>query len=91
MTFSVVVENVNGLFCASPLGMSGVKCEGRSREEALAALRHELAKRLADGTLVDLEVQPVGVSGLSGLFRDDRMLLGIRDEIYRDRQAERPL
>ncbi|MBI3468049.1 MAG: hypothetical protein HY000_34005 [Planctomycetes bacterium] len=61
-----------------------------SRAEAIAALQHELATKVAAGELLDLEVPPLGVAGLAGKFRDDPTLREICDRIYRQRNAERP-
>jgi hypothetical protein len=44
---------------------------------------------VASGELVNLEIQPLGVSGLAGTFQDDPTLPEIRDEIYRQRDGQR--
>ena len=90
MSVSVLVEHSEGQFCASPLGMAGLRFVGPSREEVLISLRRALADKLANGELVDLETEPLGVSGQSGRFRDDPTLSDIRDQIYHDRDSERP-
>lgn len=91
MSVSVQVEQSEGQFCASPLGMAGLRFVGPSREEVLISLRRALAHKLANGELVDLEIEPLlGVSGQSGRFRDDPTLLEIRDQIYHDRDSELP-
>jgi len=61
-----------------------------SRAEAIAALRRELAAKVATGELLDLEVQPLGVSGVAGTFCDDEALREICDDIYLQRDASRP-
>jgi hypothetical protein len=50
----------------------------------------ELDKRVADEELVDLEVKPLGVSGLAGRFADDSELQTICEQIYRERDAQKP-
>lgn len=90
MSVSVLVEQSEGQFCASPLGMAGLRFVGPSREEVLTSLRRALADKFASGELVDLETEQSGVSGPSGRFRDDPSLRDIRDQIYRDRDSERP-
>jgi hypothetical protein len=90
MTVPVLVEHAEGHFCASLMGSPALRCVRPSRAEAIAALQGELAQKLAAGELVDLEIQPLGVSGLAGRFRDDSTLREICEEIYRERDAERP-
>ena len=90
MTMTVLVQQSNGLFSASLVGSPTLQAVRPSRSEAIAALQSELAEKVANGELVDLEVRPVGVSGLSGTFRDDPALQEICDEIYDQRDAERP-
>ena len=89
MSVSVLVEQSEGQFCASPLGMAELRFVGPSRLDVLTSLRRALARKLANGELVDLETEPLGLSGQSGRFRDDPSLCEIRDQIYRDRDAER--
>lgn len=90
MTVTVVVQESDGQFSASLVGSSTLQAVRPSRSEAIAALERELAAKVAKGELVDLEVHPIGVSGLTGKFRDDPALREICDEIYRERDAERP-
>jgi hypothetical protein len=90
MTVPVLIEQSDGDFCASLVGSPGLRAIRPSRAEAIEALRKELAKKLASGELLDLEVQPLGAAGLAGIFRDDASLTEIRDDIYRQRDAERP-
>lgn len=90
MTVTVVVQQTNGQFSANVVGSSALQVVRPSRAEAIAALQHELATKLAAGELLELEVQPLGVSGLAGRFRDDAALPEICHEIYQQRDAERP-
>ena len=90
MTVTVLVQQSSGQFSASVVGASALQVLRPSRAEAIAALQRELAAKVAAGELLDLEVQPLGVSGLAGRFRDDRALREICDDIYRQRDAERP-
>ena len=88
MSVSVLVEQREGKFCASPLGMAELRCVGSSRGEALNSLRQALVDKLANGDLVDLETEPLGISGQSGRFQNDPTWREIRDQIYRDRDSE---
>lgn len=90
MTMTVLVQQSNGQFSASLVGSSTLQVVRPSRSEAIAALQSELAEKVAKGELVDLDVRPIGVSGISGKFRDDPALREICDEIYHQRAAERP-
>jgi hypothetical protein len=91
MTVPVLVESANGQFCASVVGSPQLRCVRPSRAEAIAALQGELAHKLAAGELVNLEIVPLGVSGLAGRFQDDETLAAIREEIYRERDADKQL
>jgi hypothetical protein len=90
MTVPVLVGQTDGQFWASVAGSPELRCVRPSRAEAIAALRSELAEKIATGELVNLEIQPLGVSGLAGQFQDDPTLLEIRDVIYRQRDAQSP-
>ena len=88
MTVSALVEQTNGQFCASLVGMPDLRCVRPSRAEAIAALQSEIATKIAAGELLNLEIPPLGVSGLTGRFQDDPSLREICDQIYRERDAE---
>jgi hypothetical protein len=88
MTLPVLVQHSAGQFLASLAGVPEVNGSGASRAEALEALRNEVAAKISAGELVDLEVQPAGVSGLAGRFANDPALRTICDDIYRERDAE---
>ena len=89
MSVPVFIESTNGQFSASVVGAPELRCVGPSRDEAIQALQRELTAKITAGELINLDVGFVGVSGLAGRFRDDQSLLEIRDEIYRDRDADR--
>ena len=88
MTVPVLVGQTDGQFWASVAGSPELRCVRPSRAEAIAALQSELAQKVASGELVNLEIQPLGVSGLAGQFQDDPTLRDICDEIYRQRDAQ---
>lgn len=90
MTVPVLVQQTNGQFSASLVGSPELRCVRPSRDEALAALQSELARKIADDELVNLEIQPRGVSGLAGRFQNDPDLREIGEQIYRDREAQKP-
>jgi len=90
MTVTVMVRQSGDQYSASLVGLSTIEAIRPTRSEALAALEHELTAKIASGELVDLELGRRGVSGLSGKFRDDPALQEICDDIYRQRDADRP-
>jgi hypothetical protein len=88
MTVSILIQPSDGQYTASLIGSPELRCIRPSRDEALAALRSELAQKVRAGELVDLDISAVGVSGLAGRFADDPSLGDICQEIYRDRDAD---
>ena len=90
MTLTVIVEESNGQFNASLVGSLTLHAVRASRGEAIAALERELAEKIAAGELIDLDFRLGGVAALSGMFRDDPVLKDICNEIYSQRDAERP-
>jgi hypothetical protein len=75
---------------AKLLGAPSVRAIRRTREQAVAALRVAIDKRVAKGTLGVVDVQPIGVSDLFGRFKDDPTLREICEEAYRLRDADMP-
>lgn len=90
MTVTVLVEQTNGEFSASLVGSPDLLVVRPTRAEAISALQQELAVKVAAGELLDLDVQPAGISRLAGVFQDDSELPQICEDIYRQRDAERP-
>lgn len=90
MTVPILVQQTNGVFSASLAGSPEVRCIRPSRAEAIAAIQSEISQKMASGELVDIEVPLAGVSGMAGIFKDDPEWPGIIEQIYRDRDAERP-
>jgi hypothetical protein len=90
VTLPVLIQQHDGRFSASLVGWPAVQAVRATRAEAIAALQGELAAKVAAGELLDVKVQPLGVAGLAGKFAGDAALVEISDEIYRQRDAERP-
>ena len=90
MTVPVLVVEADGKYAASLVGSQELRCVRASRAEAVAALQDELAQRVADRELIHLEVPPLGVSGLAGRFQGDPELRAINEQIYRERDAQKP-
>ena len=61
-----------------------------TRDGVIQSLRTELSRRMTQGDIVFVDVPQLGVSSFGGIFRDDPDLDEIRDEAYRQRDAERP-
>jgi predicted RNase H-like HicB family nuclease len=88
MTFPVRVEPCEGQFAAAVVGAPEVRGVGPSRDEAVAALKSQIAGRIAEGELFSVEVDAPGVSRLAGKYADDPTLRDICSEIYERRDAE---
>jgi hypothetical protein len=88
MTFPVLVEPCDGQFAAVLVGAPSIRAVGTTRTEALAALQADLARRMARGELVSLELVPTGMSGLARKYPIDPTLREICNEAYRMRDAE---
>jgi hypothetical protein len=87
MTFPVLIESSNGQFAAALVGAPAIRAVGPTRAEAVAALRVELAQRLAREELVSLELAPTGIAGLAGTYSADPTLRDICTEAYRMRDT----
>ena len=88
MTFSALVAQHDGQFCATLVGAPEVRVVGPSRSDAIASLKAEIQKRVEHGELVSLEIEPTGVSGLAGKYADDPDLQAVCDSAYAARDAE---
>ena len=89
MTFPVLVELSEGRFAATLVGAPQVRVVGSTREEAIAALRAEIAQRVQRGELLTLEIDALGVADFAGKYADDPTLRPICAEAYRQRDRER--
>lgn len=89
MTFPVLVEAQNGHFTASLIGVPSLSVKDDTRSQALATLKAEIQQRIAQGELVSMEVETMGVSELAGIFSDDPTLRDICEEAYQLRDAEK--
>jgi hypothetical protein len=89
MTFPVLVQGQNGHFTASLVGAPHLLAQESTRAEAIAALKTEIQQRIAQGELLSLEVDTIGVTDLAGKFKDDSTLREICEQAYQMRDAER--
>lgn len=89
MTIPVWVEQRSGTFTASVPGAPGISVQGETRELAVAEARSRIRSGLANGQLVMVDVEFVGVSGLAGTEKDDPSILEIAIEAYRLRELEK--
>ena len=85
MMFSVMIEPYDGQFAATLLGAPTIRAVGATRDDALRALRTDLAQ----GEFVTLEVSAQGVTDIAGTYSTDPTLRDICAEAYRLRDAER--
>jgi len=89
MSFTILVEAVNGQFEASVIGAPSVRVVKPNRAQAIAGLKAEIQQRVAIGELVSLEIEAVSISSLAGKHRSDPTLRQISDQAYQLRDAER--
>jgi hypothetical protein len=89
MTFPVWVSPRDGRYTASILGTPGLNASGETRAAAIESLRTEVVQRMSAGELTFIEVEPKGLLGLAGKYKDDPSLREICEEAYRQRDAER--
>jgi hypothetical protein len=89
MSFPIFIHQDNGQYTATLLGAPDVRVSAPTRQAALAQMQAALEQRYAAGELVFLEVPArKGVLAFAGRFKDDSTLADIRDQIYRERDAE---
>lgn len=88
MTFPVIVRPCNGQFQAALIGAPDVRATAATPEEALAALKKTIVKRLDQGELVALELPRRGLAGLFGKYKGDPTLREICDAAYKERDAD---
>ena len=88
MTFPVLVELSEGQYAATLVGAPQVRVVGSTRDEAIAALRAEIAERVQRGELLSLEINALGVADLAGKYADDPTLRAICTDAYDQRDRE---
>jgi hypothetical protein len=89
MTIPILIDQVNGHFVATLLGAPELRIEATTRDAALSQMRAALQARMTVGELVFLDVpEEEGILAAAGTYKDDPFLADIRDEIYRQRDAE---
>ncbi|GAG28379.1 unnamed protein product [marine sediment metagenome] len=88
MTFPVLVEPCEGRFVATLVGAPEVRVVAPTRDEALAALRNQITRRVAQGELSSVEVAAGGISDFAGRYADDPVIRQICSEVYEQRDAE---
>jgi hypothetical protein len=89
MTFPILVEPSDGQFAASLLGEPKLRVIGRTRSQALDALKMEIERRVAIGELLSMEIDTIGVTNLAGKYETDPTLRTICSESYARRDSDR--
>jgi hypothetical protein len=89
MTFPILVEPSDGQFAASLLGEPKLRVIGRTRSQALDALKMEIEHRVAIGELLSMEIDTIGVTNLAGQYETDPTLRTICIESYARRDSDR--
>ncbi len=88
MTFPVHVESYEGQFAATLIGQPELRVIASTRDEAIAAMKCQLAQRVAQGELFSVELGAVGISDLAGKYAADPCIREICDHAYDRRNAE---
>jgi len=88
MTFPVLVEPCEDHFSATLVGVPQLRVVGRTRQEALAALKTAISQRVGRGELLWLEIDTLGAAELAGKYASDPTLPQICADAYQARDAE---
>ncbi len=106
MQYQVLVENGNqNGFVASIIGIPDCRAEGRTEEEAIAAVKTALTERLSRGKVVTIEVEspqqlrlggPAGLTDnpwlkYAGIFADDPTFDDFLEKMAQYRREENEL
>ena len=90
MSFIVQIEHQFGSYSASILGEPSLRVSAATREAAITLLRNDITRRIECGDIVLLDIPTLrDVSEVHEIFANDTSLDEIRDEAYRERDAER--
>jgi hypothetical protein len=87
MTFPIIVEACDGQVAASLVGAPDVRAVEPTRDQAIAALKAELQRRVERGELLSLDIDVVDISSLAGKYSADPTLRDICDQAYQRRSA----
>jgi hypothetical protein len=90
MTIPVLVTSLENQFVAALVGTPEVRGQGISPNDAIQALKAELAQRTRQGSLVWVDFEPPQKHQVAGSFSDDETLPELCAEIYRQRDADLP-
>jgi len=88
MTFPVLVEPCEDQFAATLVGAPQLRVIGRTRQEALAALKSEISQRVGRGELLAMEIETLGPAELAGKYASDPTLSKICADAYEARDAQ---
>jgi hypothetical protein len=88
MSIPVHIHQDNGHFVATLVGEPDVTAKSATKSGVIAEMQALLDKRFSQGELIFLDVPKKGVLSFAGKYRDDPTIAEIREEIYRQRDAE---
>jgi hypothetical protein len=91
MTVPVLIEETNGQYEAKLAGEPSLRAVAATRSDAISALKRQLQSKESKGELCWLSLNPTPISDLAGTWADRDDLDEMVAEIYRQRDAERPL
>ena len=93
LKLAVQMTSENGRVCAKLVGTPDAFGRGSTSEEAVEALRAELARQIQDREIdwIVFNDDPQGILALAGSLRDDPDIHGIVTEAYRLRDEQKRL
>jgi hypothetical protein len=89
MSITAIFEKTNGKYSATVAGIPWLRADGASQDDVVRSLTDQVRDGLANGSVILLDVESKGLSGIAGTYRDDPSLQDICDEAYQLRDAER--
>ena len=91
MTVPIFIRQTDGQYEARLMGEPGFCAIAATRTNAISSLRTQLLAKETAGELSWLTIKPMPLSDLAGIWADREDLDEMVAEIYRQRDAERPV
>ncbi len=92
LNYDVLIEQADGNFSATALGLPGCQATGATKEEALKNLTQLLTQRLANAEIVSLEIEPPKKEHpwmkFAGKYKDDPLFDEMMEFIEQERRED---
>ncbi len=92
LNYDALIEQVDGNFSATALGLPDCQATGATKEEALKNLTQLLTQRLANAEIVSLEIEPPKKEHpwikLAGKYKDDPQFDEMMEFIEQERRED---